>query len=593
MKEFKFELSLSVLNHLGRNLYRNFITILGEAVSNSWDADANNIKIHVDSTTKCMTIIDDGIGMDAEDFQERFLTVGYSKRDGGLYKTQKGRPFIGRKGIGKLALLSCSKRVHIVSKKKGSDLIGGTIDNSSLDEAISKGRVSGEYALEEVDEEIAGILNSMESGTIIRFESITVDKFNSIEFIRASMALHFQFSILDPNFKVYVNGEVVGLGDLIEFTNKTQIIWNVGNFKSDFFSAIDQSEEKVANFSVSLDIAGLTGFLATVSKPSFLKIRGLEGERATLDLYVNGRLRERDLLKHFPTMRIVESYTYGQIHYNDLDNSATGEDVFTSSREGILLSNPKTQMLIKELDKIFRAMMDEWDRVRVNMREVGDPEGSAIAKPQERKARELYDQISKSDGRNKRGHKTDKRQDPKTNKDKIDGWDRELSEEAGFNLSSYAEIYRSENLFRKYIEEKGFDLSSESKEINEQRTKEKKACARANINFEIRKCDTDLHYLGMRNFVSIISKSQKTDLQLNLDNSSLAFKPMRDAVAHTCLLSENAKNRLINEHENMKALLGKLLDGFEKADRSNAAEMVQTGMDQILKNNKPDNVVQL
>lgn len=36
MDKFKFEMSLSVLNHLGRNLYRNFITVLGEAISNAW-----------------------------------------------------------------------------------------------------------------------------------------------------------------------------------------------------------------------------------------------------------------------------------------------------------------------------------------------------------------------------------------------------------------------------------------------------------------------------------------------------------------------------------------------------------------------------
>lgn len=40
--QFTFNISLAVLNSLGRNLYRNFITILGEAISNSWDADANN-----------------------------------------------------------------------------------------------------------------------------------------------------------------------------------------------------------------------------------------------------------------------------------------------------------------------------------------------------------------------------------------------------------------------------------------------------------------------------------------------------------------------------------------------------------------------
>ena len=40
MDKFTFNISLSVLKHLGRNLYRNFITVLGEAISNSWDADA-------------------------------------------------------------------------------------------------------------------------------------------------------------------------------------------------------------------------------------------------------------------------------------------------------------------------------------------------------------------------------------------------------------------------------------------------------------------------------------------------------------------------------------------------------------------------
>jgi hypothetical protein len=29
--------------HLGRNLYRSFITVIGEAISNSWDADAENV----------------------------------------------------------------------------------------------------------------------------------------------------------------------------------------------------------------------------------------------------------------------------------------------------------------------------------------------------------------------------------------------------------------------------------------------------------------------------------------------------------------------------------------------------------------------
>lgn len=46
MKAYTFNISLSILNHLGRNLYRSFITVLGEAISNSWDADAKSLDLY-------------------------------------------------------------------------------------------------------------------------------------------------------------------------------------------------------------------------------------------------------------------------------------------------------------------------------------------------------------------------------------------------------------------------------------------------------------------------------------------------------------------------------------------------------------------
>src|SRR5713101_3352049 len=102
---FTFAISLSVLNHLGRSLYRSFATVLGEAISNSWDADAKNVEIFVDRNKHSFFIKDDGLGMTADDFQNKFLKIGYSKRKNGS-KSPGGRPYIGRKGIGKLALLS-------------------------------------------------------------------------------------------------------------------------------------------------------------------------------------------------------------------------------------------------------------------------------------------------------------------------------------------------------------------------------------------------------------------------------------------------------------------------------------------------------
>lgn len=75
--QFSFEISLSVLNHLGRQLYRSFATVLGEAISNSWDADAKNVKIYVDRQKGSFFIKDDGVGMTPADFQDKFLKIGY------------------------------------------------------------------------------------------------------------------------------------------------------------------------------------------------------------------------------------------------------------------------------------------------------------------------------------------------------------------------------------------------------------------------------------------------------------------------------------------------------------------------------------
>src|SRR5262245_56687488 len=116
MKPFTFEISLSVLNHLGRSLYRSFATVLGEAISNSWDADAKKVEIYVDRNTNSFCIKDDGLGMTPNDCQDKVLRIGYSKRRDGTKLSAAGRPFIGRKGIGKLALLSCADRISVISK---------------------------------------------------------------------------------------------------------------------------------------------------------------------------------------------------------------------------------------------------------------------------------------------------------------------------------------------------------------------------------------------------------------------------------------------------------------------------------------------
>lgn len=181
---FSFEISLSVLNHLGRNLYRSFLTVLGEAISNSWDADANNVWIYIDRDNNTLVIKDDGSGMTAYDFQNKFLKIGYSKRKDGDISTEKGRPFIGRKGIGKLALLSCADKISVLSKIQDGNHIGGLIDNSELDQAITDDLTPKQYQLGDIDLEVFGsFTDNHEKGTIIYFENIKAGIKNNVDYL--------------------------------------------------------------------------------------------------------------------------------------------------------------------------------------------------------------------------------------------------------------------------------------------------------------------------------------------------------------------------------------------------------------------------
>ena len=171
---FRFARLLSVLNHLGRNLYRP-ITVLGEAISNAWDADAQNVWIEINKESGGFSIKDDGIGMDANDFQHKFLKIGYSKRGEGSTRTDRKRPYIGAKGIGKLALLSCAKRVSVISKKAKAEYVGGVIDNSGLDEAITSDLTPEEYPLETLDLDLfEGLTDDHEHGTVLVFEEARI-----------------------------------------------------------------------------------------------------------------------------------------------------------------------------------------------------------------------------------------------------------------------------------------------------------------------------------------------------------------------------------------------------------------------------------
>lgn len=542
-KPFTFNISLSVLNHLGRNLYRSFITVLGEAISNAWDADANNVWIYIDRENHSFVIKDDGLGMSDDDFQNKFLKIGYSKRKDGVSVSTSGRPFIGRKGIGKLALLSCAAEISVISKKGDTNYIGGVIANVDLDNAITNDLEAHDYLLKHPQLSVFGeFTKAHDKGTIIRFDGIHGGITNTVDYLKTIIALYFRFSLVDENFNIYINDEKITLDNLKPLAEQTQFLWDLNDITDPYVSEYltELKESKLINF----EPQSIKGFIASVNKPSGLKIRATD-EKVSVDLFVNGRLREKDILKHIPTTRIVESYLYGQIHFDELDGE---KDSFTSSREGIVADDPNFKKLLNILKtNIIPTILADWDVWRDKHNQDGDPDNPRMNKKQ-RKSKELYTAVTE-------GFTFDK---GSKNKVKVDRWVKELSEDAQYNFGSYAECFISENLIRKFIEEKNLPLSKEAnEEIAKWKTAEEQNKGKGNISIDIRQTDSDLSYLSMNDLANLVDKKQ--DNQACLARDGKEYKPMRDAVAHTALLTNAAKSKLTSVYENVKGRIINIL----------------------------------
>lgn len=136
--EFKLDVDLNVLNHLGIGLYSSTPAVVTEIVANAWDADATRVDIQITESTILVT--DNGHGMGARELQGRFLKVGYARREqpGGDRSPKYGRPVMGRKGIGKLAMFSLANRIEIRSKMDGLPPVAGAVIVDELKKKIIK-----------------------------------------------------------------------------------------------------------------------------------------------------------------------------------------------------------------------------------------------------------------------------------------------------------------------------------------------------------------------------------------------------------------------------------------------------------------------
>lgn len=121
MQENKYELDIDVriLELLGPNLYTNIYYVLAELIANAYDADAHNVYIISDHNK--IIVEDDGKGMSYSKGEvTKYLKVAAISRSSEEdSKTGLDRLKMGRKGVGKLAALSVSEEVYVMTISDG------------------------------------------------------------------------------------------------------------------------------------------------------------------------------------------------------------------------------------------------------------------------------------------------------------------------------------------------------------------------------------------------------------------------------------------------------------------------------------------
>ncbi len=135
MARVPFRARARTVDHLGREQIADCPTAVSELWKNAYDAYARICGLHIFAGEIPMAaVIDDGHGMSAEEFVERWLMLGTEAKAGDDEVPQEDRDGLplrrkqGQKGIGRLSVAYLGPTVLILSKRSGRPFLAALID---------------------------------------------------------------------------------------------------------------------------------------------------------------------------------------------------------------------------------------------------------------------------------------------------------------------------------------------------------------------------------------------------------------------------------------------------------------------------------
>lgn len=357
VRKLVMTISLNALEHLGINLYSNIPTVLSEIVANAWDADAKKVDVTIDQAAETITIEDNGVGMDRDAVIDRFLTVGFKRRDELGELTALGRRPMGRKGIGKLSIFSIAQVAEVYTTEKG-EKTAFRMDREVIRKVIAA-KGENTYEPQELTDWPAGLAQ----GTRIVLSKISRSLSGmTVEGLRRRVARRFSIIGAKYDFAVAINGAEIGPDDR-GYHNALQYLWVYGD-QTEFVASCAHlerpAEARDAAISAKLTEAGisLTGWIGTVTKPEQLK-DDLGDNLNRLAIFMRGKMAQEDILDEFGQKEIYADYVIGELHCEELDIDGKG-DIATSSRQALKQDDPRFDALRRIVLSELRHVAGKW-----------------------------------------------------------------------------------------------------------------------------------------------------------------------------------------------------------------------------------------
>ena len=357
---YEMTVDLNVIEHLGINLYSNIAAVLTEAVANAWDADAEQVEIEVDPNHQWIAISDDGVGMSVADINDKYLRVGYRRRqdvDEGSLTAKKKRLVMGRKGVGKLSLFSIANVIDVQSAKNG-EAHGLRMTVEGIRQSLERGDRA--YRPDPLPPEQIEV----SKGTRIVLKEIKRTRLTpGVAALRKRLARRFSIIGELHRFRVAIDSEPITAADRGDLSI-AQFLWAFGDYQPppSAIPNVVESEhlpERSPDWEESWMVRG---WLGTARKPKQLDSREA-GNLNGIVVFARGRLFHENILDKVNDGRLYTKYLTGQIEAEFLDRDDR-PDIATSDRQRIQEDDPRYEALLSFLRSSLSLVEKRWTKWR-------------------------------------------------------------------------------------------------------------------------------------------------------------------------------------------------------------------------------------